>query len=30
MRLLAEVRAALPKDHEIIVTEPWWGEAERT
>lgn len=25
--LLAAVRAALSESHDVIVTEPWWGEA---
>ena len=24
--LLTEVRAALGRDYEVVVTEPWWGE----
>ena len=24
--LLSEVRAALDHEHQIVVTEPWWGE----
>ena len=25
-QLLQEVRAALPDEYRVIVTEPWWGE----
>jgi hypothetical protein len=24
-RLLGEVRTALGDQHEVVVTEPWWG-----
>ncbi|KQP64480.1 MULTISPECIES: hypothetical protein [unclassified Nocardioides] len=25
-RLLGEVRSALQDQHQVVVTEPWWGE----